>query len=344
MLKKKINFVDALFSNEGHYVCDIQKYNYLSEKYELHYFINGKLNKQNRAQLSNFIIHESLGNKSLLGQIKYLFNIKAMLTNKDFNFFMSIKYTSLFVFSLLTNFYAFFLLVHFFPTTRILFNKASLWFILKRSNGFMVLDKSVKDDVEGHIGKIGEIKVIHSRDLILPKNDNKSDNKLVVSFIGAINAYKDVSLLIELLNEKHYPGLEFHLYSKGITEYTNGILAINNILIKDEYFSPRDYSVYLKESDYIFLSYKPNYGVRFSGMVFDGLNNGCQLICNDNLSFNFVSQYNIGRLFSNKTELNQILLTLKNKKVEGKIYKHYSKEHRELIFNKIIERHFIEIN
>ncbi|MDE1223750.1 hypothetical protein MCT03_05370 [Vibrio aestuarianus] len=339
-MKKRINFVDVLFSNEGHYVCDIKKYSYLERKYELHYFINGELNDKNRLRLRSFTVHESPKKSSLLGQFRYLMSIRKLLSLDDFNFIMSTKYISLLVFSLLSNFYSYFLLVHFFPTTKILSNKAILWFLLNKSNGFMVLDRSVKENIERFIGKSKGIEVIRSRDLEIPNHHDSCNSNLVVSFIGAINSYKDISQLLELLNEKHYPGLEFHLYSKGITEYVCGMSDLNNVVIKDEYFSPVDYSNYLKESDYIFLSYKPSYGVRFSGMVFDALNYGCPIICNDNPSFKFLSKYNACRMFSNKADLDEILLTLEKAMVDEKIYVDFSKEEREIVFFNLLNRHF----
>jgi len=344
-VKQRINFIDALFSNEGHYIDDINKYSYLALDYDLHYFVNGKISEKNKTFLEGFTVHESTGNKSIFGLIMYLRTVRKQISRKDFNFVMSVKYLSLFIFSITSNFYNFFLLVHFFPTSKIFLNRIVLRFLLLKSNGFMVLDKSVKLHLESIIGKNGNVNVIRSRDIEISdeNEEKKASDKLVLTFVGAMNSYKDVSLLIELLTENYYSNIEFRFFSKGISFYIKGLLEKNFIVVKDEYFSKEDYKRYLQESDYIYLAYYSNYGVRFSGMAFDALSNACPVICNDNPSFHFLNQYNACEKFSNKFELDDILINLSRKIPDGKIYKDFSRGNREAEFLTLVKKFFHQI-
>jgi hypothetical protein len=343
-LQKRINFIDALFSNEGHYIDDVEKYSFLSNDYELHYFVNGKMNPENKKRLSNFIIHESESNTSLLGLIKYMFSIQKNLLTDDFNFIMSIKYIPLFIYSFINRKFNYFVLIHFFPTTKKRLNTFILTYLLKKTHGFMVLDIFVKENLEMIMGCNNKINVIHSRDIKALSLIKNNTSNIKVSFIGSMNAHKDILTLIEIIEEDKYLDIEFYFYSKGISCYFKNSNLKNKVTVKDEYFSNEDYEYYLKSSDFVYLAYKSDYGVRFSGMLCDALSNGCQLICNDNLSFDYyIDKYNVGYIFKNKKELNNILKNIRKLDLNKEIYNDYSREKREHMFTNIVKK-FYEVN
>lgn len=345
-MKKRINFIDALFNNEGHYIDDISKYSYLASDYELHYFINGKLNDLNKELVKDFTVHEYASEQTTFGLIKYFRTIKRFISEDDFNFIMSVKYIPLLLFSLISRFNSFFLLVHFFPTSNFFLNKLSLKYFLLNSNGFMVLDESVKLHVENILGYSGVVNVIRSRYIddinFACKNKNKNEKK-VVTLLGAMNDFRDVSILFELLSENNYPNIEFRFFSKGISRYLNGLTIKNGIVVKDEYFTPEDYISYLRETDFVYLAYKPSYGIRFSGVAFDALSHSCSVICNNNLSFSFLKKYNASRVFSNKNELNEIFINLDSSEPNfSAFYYDYSRDKKEAVFLKYVRDFFKE--
>jgi glycosyltransferase involved in cell wall biosynthesis len=340
-LKQRINFVDSLFSNEGHYIDDVVKYSFLSNNYELHYFINGNISFENRNKLSSFIIHESESNTSLLGLIKYMIRIQQDLLTDDFNFIMSIKYIPLFIYSFISRKSNYFVLIHFFPTIKKRLNTFLLNYLLKKTNGFLVLDTFVKNDLEIYLGENEKIKTIHSRDIKLSSSIKSNDSLVKVSFIGAMNSHKDILTLIEIIEENKYPDIEFYFYSKGISRYFKNSNLKNKVTVKDEYFSNEDYKHYLKSSDFVYLAYKSDYGVRFSGILCDALSNGCQLLCNDNLSFEYyIDKYNVGYIFRNKEELNDILKNVRKLDLNEDIYDDYSREKREQMFTNIVKEFY----
>lgn len=234
-MKKRINFLDTLFNNEGHYVDDIINYKYLLKDYELHYFVNGDISQENKIRLEGFILHESSTNdKSTFGEIKYLMSIKKQINKNDFNFIMSCKYVSLFLFSVFNKFYNYYLLVHFFPTVKINLYKAILNYLLKNCNGFMVLDIFVKDNILNKFGILNnsKISVIHSRDI---KNNQVTlnCNKTIIYWL-----YEDILLLTNLIKKNYYKNIEFGFYSKGILPYLKDTETLN---IKDQYFSEQEF-------------------------------------------------------------------------------------------------------
>lgn len=341
-MKKKINFIDALFNNEGHYIDDISKYSYLASDYELHYFINGKLNDSNKELVKDFTVHEYISEQTIFGLLKYFRVIKCFISEGDFNFIMSVKYIPLLLFSLITRFKSFFLLVHFFPTSNFFLNKLSLKYFLLNSNGFMVLDESVKLHIKNILGDSGVVNVIRSRYIddidFVCKNKNE---KKIVTLLGAMNDFRDVSILFELLSENNYPNIEFRFFSKGISRYLNGLTLKNSIVIKDEYFTPEDYISYLRETDFVYLAYKPSYGIRFSGVAFDALSCSCSVICNNNLSFSFLKKYKASRVFYNKIELNDILLDLDSSAPDfSSFYYDFSRDKKEAVFLKYVRDFF----
>jgi len=341
---KRLNFIDTLFNNEGHYIDDIINYKYLLKDYELHYFVNGDISQENKKKLEGFILHESSTiDKSIFGEIKYLVSIKKQLGANDLNFIMSCKYTSLFLFSVFTRFYNYYLLVHFFPTVNINLYKAILNYLLKNCNGFMVLDNFVKDDILNKLGILNnsKISVIHSRDIKKNKAPLNRNGKIKLSFIGLMSQYKDISLLINLIKKNYYQNIEFGFYSKGILPYLQNIETTNILDIQDRYFSRVEYNRLLCESDFIFLSYTKDYGVRFSGMLCDALNSGCQLICNDNPSFKYyIEKYNCGYIFRDEDELHKILTNLQKSNINEEIYNDYSQQKREKLFLDIVENFY----
>lgn len=341
---KRLNFIDALFNNEGHYIDDIINYKYLLKDYEVHYFVNGEISQENKKQLEGFILHESSTNdKSIFGGIKYLVSIKNQLGANDLNFIMSCKYTSLFLFSVFNRFYNYYLLVHFFPTVRRNLYRAILNYLLKNCNGFMVLDNFVKDDILNKLGILNSSKifVIHTRDIKKNQVSLNRSGKIKLSFIGSMSQYKDISLLINLIKKNHYQNIEFGFYSKGILPYLQNIETTNILDVQDRYFSRVEYNRLLCESDFVFLSYTKDYGVRFSGILCDALNSGCQLICNDNPSFKyFIKKYNCGYIFRDEDELHKILMNLRKLSINEKIYYDYSEETRKQLFLNIIENFY----
>lgn len=343
-MKKRINFIDTLFNNEGHYVDDIINYKYLLKDYELHYFVNGDISQENKIRLEGFILHESSTNdKSTFGEIKYLMSIKKQINKNDFNFIMSCKYVSLFLFSVFNKFYNYYLLVHFFPTVKINLYKAILNYLLKNCNGFMVLDIFVKDNILNKFGILNnsKISVIHSRDIKNNQVTLNCNNKIKLSFIGSMNQYKDILLLTNLIKKNYYKNIEFGFYSKGILPYLKDTETLNILNIKDQYFSEQEFNQYLCESDFVFLSYTDDYGIRFSGMLCDALSNGCQLICNDNPSFKYyVEKYNCGYVFRDEDELHKILTNLQKLNINEEIYNDYSQQTREKLFLNIVENFY----
>jgi len=341
---KRLNFIDTLFNNEGHYIDDIINYKYLLKDYELHYFVNGDISHENKKRLEGFNLHESSTNdKSTFGEIKYLVSIKKQLGANDFNFIMSCKYISLFLFSVFNRFYNYYLLVHFFPTVKVNLYKVILSDLLKNSNGFMVLDIFVKNDIlnKFRISKNNKIFIIHSRDIKNNQVTLNCNNKIKLSFIGSMNQYKDILLLTNLIKKNYYKNIEFGFYSKGILPYLQNIETTNILNIQDQYFSEAEFNRFLCESDFIFLSYTINYGLRFSGMLCDALSNDCQLICNDNASFKYyIEKYNCGYMFRDEDELHKILTNLQKLSINEEIYDDYSEETREQLFLNIVENFY----
>ncbi len=337
---KKINFIDALFSNEGHYINDILLYKYLSSDFKLHYFVNGNISKENRKKLAGFTLHEYQFNPTIFGIIKFLFKVKKSISKDDFNFVMSVKYISLFIFSVTSRFYGYFLLIHFMPTVNIIVNRFVINSISRKCCGLMALDVFVKTSIDNQINN-SNVVIIHSRDLekCVPRAEVVDD--IQVSFIGAMNVYKDISLLIELLTENNYKNIRFSFYSKGIECYLDDAVFKSVVNIEDKYLSECEFDKYLKESDFLFLSYKKEYGIRFSGMVFDAINNDCQIICNDNPSFNYyINNYRVGRVFNTKEELHSIILALEKSNISESIYDDYSKAKRQSLFLESVNTHF----
>lgn len=346
-MKRRINLIDALFDNEGHYVADVLKYKYLLIDYEIHYFINGFLDNKNKVLLEGFVVHEAMKVNSFFGEVRYLINIFRQVDKTAFNFIMSCKYAALFVSSVYYSFYSYFVLIHFFPTRNKMFHKSSLNYILNKCNGFVVLDEYVKNDVLRNLDRAHSYKVfvVHSRDIVHSTVSKKNSGKIKVSFIGSMNHYKDISSLLELISHNFYDNIEFGFYSKGIYPLLQKLNSFNRVVVRDEYFSDVEFNQYLRNSDYLYLSYTQDYGIRFSGMLFDALNNGCQLICNHNPSFNFyINKYNCGYVFRDQQELDSILRNLQRLEINNEIYDHYCYEVREKLFLNILDNFFNRLN
>lgn len=344
----KINFIEGLFSNEGHYIDDIIKYEFLKDSYELHYYINGKMNKNNKEILknANIIVHEYDYGKNFIGQILFLDKISTNISNKDFNFVMSIKYIPFYIYINFINSFDYYLLVHFFPTVKQKIYKYVLKKLWEKSKALLVLDKPVKIELSKKIDTFEKIYVIHSRDIekkIVQKNNEMQKNKLSVIVIGAINEYKEMDDLLELISEKQYSNIELRFCAKGIRSllecYDNNILKKNLSVVKDKYLDIDEYKKCLEEADFVYIAYKKSYGIRFSGILFDAINNGCQIICNSYDAFRYyINKYNIGYEFSNKSELDEILSNLKKLTINDDIYIDYSSKRRKELFLDIINK------
>jgi len=339
-LKQRVNLIEGLFSNEGHFVKDIKNYDYLHKEYDVHYYINGSLNEVNKNELKDFTVHEYKDSKKLLGKIFFHLFVFKSVNKKDYNLIMSAKYIPLLISSLFSRFWSYYLLVHFFPVSSFYINKLVLSTLYYFTNGFFVLSDSVKNDVSSKIigCRTGSIRVIHSRD-IEAKTKNDKKEKFVFSFIGAMNEFKDVSLLLNLIKEVKYSNVQFRFYSKGIKPYLKSIGSENEVIIKDEYFTPDEYDKFMSESDFVFVSYTQCYGVRFSGIVFDALNAGAQVVCNSNRSFDGFVNYNAISEFSNEHELDRILKNLKINGIDKSLLDQFSSINRKRIFTQTLESH-----
>ena len=340
-MKKRINFIEGLFSNEGHYIDEIEKYKYLETKYELVYFINGKVNELDKKRLKHLSIVEYDCGHSLVGSIKFFMKVFNDCKKEDFNFVMSCKYVSLFIASKMSFFYKYFLLVHFFPTVNVGLYKLIFNNLINNINGLFVFEEYVANEIQEKINSNKKINILHARDIKYSIRE-KIDEKFTVSFIGAMNIFKEVDSLLSLLNFNYYENIKFKFYSKNITNFiSNKYFNQNDIEIIDAYLTSEDYNNYMKDSDFIFLSYKYAYGIRVPAMVFDSLSNGCQLICNDNPSFNYyIEKYNCGYVFRDEDELHKILTNLQKLNINEEIYDDYSQQTREKLFLNIVENFY----
>lgn len=345
---KKINFIESLYSEEGHYVDDIAKYEFLKDTYELHYHVNGRISGKNKKLLKNFIIHEyDCNGNGIIDQIIFLKKVTKKISNDEFNFIMSIKYISLFLYLSFFTSFKFYLLIHFFPTIRQGLYRSILKNIWKKSNALFVLDEPVKINLEKKLDISKKIYVIHSRDVYKDHYKKvKNKNKLSLLVIGAMNQYKEVDDLLSLLCKNSYENIDFKFYAKGINRYlekydVDNLKKLNSLDIKDRYFDRDEYEKFLEESDFVYIAYTKDYGIRFSGILFDALNKGCQIVCNNNELFkSYVDKYYAGYIYNTKQELHIILTNLKTLEINRTIYSDYSKKERERLFIKYLENHY----
>ena len=340
-MKYKINFIDALFNSEGHFINDINNFSFLADKYNLYYFINGSISNSSKNISKKFTLYQYNKGHSIIKQIVFLFYSFFKINSIDFNYILSTNYISLSVISLFfrKNIYV---LIHFIPTRNLFLYKLILKLLLYRSIGFIFLNEYVMLDFQKKIflNKNKQF-VINSRDLNF-NSFKLSNNKIkTVLFIGAFNEFKSVDVLIELINTYYYPNVRFIFASKGIEKLIPNLITKNTVIVKDDYLSEKDYNDFMDIADFVFISYIKDYGVRFSGTFIDAVKHSCNTICNDLEIFKyFTSKYNTGYIFNNENDLHSILLDLKNFDVNPEIYNDFSSKKRESDLLSITKNYF----
>lgn len=337
-MKKSFNIIEGFYSDFGHYIDGMIKNADVSNDYQITYYVNGLVNERNKKRLRNVEIVEFDCGHSVLGQLKFLFRVIQCADKDGFNFIASIHYISLAIFIIISGFKNLYLLIHYFPTVHKIIYRIVFKVFLKKINSFVVFSESVKQDVLENIG-YSHIAILNALD-IEECNVKRSEAFLTVSFIGAMNETKDVESLINVLVNNEFKHIKFRLLSKGIASWCEGKTFANDVEIIDDYFDHEIYTHYLKDSDFIFLSYKNNYGVRCSGMVFDALNNGCGLICNENKSFEFLKGYNVSYFFDSEDTLKKVLINLTRLEVPSSLKVQYSKMARIKKLNELLLSYF----
>lgn len=340
-MKKKINFIDALFSKEGHFLNDINNFSYLSDEFSLSYFLNGNISCTANSIIRFFQLHQYNKGHSIFKQTIFLFHTFRKIKSFNFNYILSCNYISLYLISLFfrKNFYV---LIHFIPTNNLFLYKLILKLLLSRSNGFIFLNEYIMLDFERKIShKKSKLFVVNSRDLIFNFKQLSINKIKTVLFIGVLNEFKSIDMLVKLINTNYYDNVRFIFASKGIKKLIPNLISKNNVIIEDDYLSEDKYQNYMHVADFVFLSYVKNYGVRFSGTFIDAINNNCNTICNDIEIFKyFTSKYNTGYIFKNENELHNILLNLQHIDINPKMYNDFSSNKRKSDFISIINNYF----
>jgi glycosyltransferase involved in cell wall biosynthesis len=261
------------------------------------------------------------------------------LNAKDSNGIVaSTSYFLLFCYTLLTRNYSYKLLIHFIPRNMPRLYKIILRFFVTKVDQIIVLSDAVKEDVIEFCSVSAlsdKICLIHTREVV--KRDKLLTNtKIVVSIVGVVNSAKNYLPLLDALSVALYKNIEFKFYCEGIKnyllekEFTNSLN--NNIVIMDKYADSHEYNTNIAQSDYVFISYSQNYGVRFSGIMFDAIKNGAAVIVNNNKSFiSMIMKYTCGFIFQEEEDLVVLLKGIDNGSItfpifDPSLYEDFSKQ------------------
>ena len=336
MEKQKINIIEMLYDDVGHFHYDAVKYEILCSKYNVEYHINGLMSKENSEAFSEMSVHSY---EKVFGFVSCILQFRKIFKNfskEDKNLVTSTRYIILFLYSIIFRQFNYALLVHFVPLVNTRMNHFILKYLSKRIKGFVVLDYYVQDNLRDFLNiSMNQIFVIQSRSLF----DNtviKKEKKINISFIGALNESKKLDDLAFVLQNNYFKNLVFNFFSKGINNYFEQFQDksfLEKINVVDKYFNQEEYIELYKKSHYVIIPYVKEYGIRSSAIVYDSFLNGCKIIASDLPQFKYyVDKYNAGFYYSDINDLLKILEEINEdhcfSPIDEKIYSDYSEESR----------------
>lgn len=289
-------YCDLVYSREGHMDQDFEKLNNWCDN-----------------KLEHIIGKET----SFLGYIKEAYKTLKLQGNVTF---ASVHYIPLYIASLFANNWNYSLVIHFFPSIHEKIYKYIIGKFIKKCKTIIVLDESVRDYLikKTSVNLPEKFKILHTRDVIKLDKTNKEKEKKIILVIGSLNQMKDLRPLLNVINNYEFSNLYFKFVCHGIDNYLEinhfeKVCKSNTVLFEDRFPSLEEYKQLIYDADYVYIAYSKNYGVRYSGILFDSLAQGTLIISNSNPSLTrALNSYKCGYIFSNEYELADILLSINN--------------------------------
>lgn len=312
-MSKEIHLIDMRYSPYGHYLDDLKHFTFLSDEYSLSYYANGVIDDTD-SRLLNYKVYGGKSTLFFLLKVYWIF-----LTKRKQNIVvLSASYIPLLFITLFSlNFNSSFR-IHNFPKRWVQLYKFVIRKLISFSKHAVVLDFPVRDYLSDLLNiEAKRFKVVVGRPVngncSFPRGDKESKS---VYYIGAVNQEKDISFLLKTLSVKTFPNLKFGLYGKNMSLYKSEVVkaqALNHITCDDKFFSDTEIEELYNKADYIIMPYKFDYGMRFSAILSDSVNNARNAILPKLPQFQFYNQkYGLGLLYSNSGELVDIFDRINN--------------------------------
>lgn len=293
-------FCDLMYEKEGHFDQDFEKFNG---------WCNGALT------------HIKMESENLKKDINNAIECLKLVGHKVIG---SAHYIPLFIASRFCHNWDYSLIIHFFPENRPYLYKHIIKTFIKKCNRIIVFDKAVKAYLIKKTGTkyIDKIYIMHTREVTknatLPSHNE--NQKIQVLMIGSLNCSKIIKPLLEAIKNNKYENIEFKFVCHGINKRLiddNFDLEKdsekNSVTFEDRFPDLDEYKMLLHNSDYLYLAYTKEYGIRTSGVLLDSLSQGTPVIVNDNATLlGFIENYNCGFSYSTTQELFKVLSDINN--------------------------------
>lgn len=275
-MNKEIYLIDMRYSSHGHYLGDLKEFLYLQDQIEIKYLrFGGRLPAANsRSDVD-----------SITRPISYWSLFKLLLTDRGMNkVFLSCSYIPLFCLSLLTLNFNYYFRFTSMPSVRRSLYKVLIKLMNRLCAGTLVCDYPVKEYLVNELSLQEEkVHVLIGRTIDSYRFNAGTGSKKNVAFVGALNAEKDLTLVLKVLSEVHFDNINFVFASKGIRKaYPSELLNLerspNSVLIVDDFLPDEEYNKLIANSDYLLIPYTRAYGVRASAVLFDAMKFGKKAI------------------------------------------------------------------
>ncbi len=325
-MKKKVHLIDMRFNPAGHFMGDLKEFESLNESFEFSYTAIGKILEK----------ETSINIKNITG-IKWLDLFFILLFNRGGNvIFLSCSYLPLLFFSALTLNFNYYFRFTSMPYKMVGVYSKVIRLLSKYTKGIIVCDYPVKDFLISELDVNSDnISVLIGRAMDenhYVKKYSEEKTPIKVSFVGALNNEKDLSIFIDVISNVRFDHIEFTLVSKGLNQYESELKSIfnsgNSVTLHDSFLSDAEYKSIISRTDYLVIPYTKNYGVRASAVLFDAMKLGKKAITISLPQFEYYkSNFNICLTYSDKKTLIQTLqeLSINQKVAYDKLFERYSR-------------------